>query len=46
MFVWSLLKRGIPGLVWLCIGNLPMYIFFIPMPSLDFYQFCIYISDT
>ena len=30
MFVWGVLKRGIPESVWFCIGDLPMYIFFIP----------------
>ena len=30
MFVWGLLKRGIPESVRFCIGDLPMYIFFIP----------------
>ena len=30
MFVWGVLKRGIPESVRFCIGDLPMYIFFIP----------------
>ena len=27
MFVWGVLKRGIPESVRFCIGDLPMYIF-------------------
>ena len=30
MFVWDELKRGVPESVRFCIGDLPMYIFFIP----------------
>ena len=30
MFVWGVLKRGIPESVRFCIDDLPMYIFFIP----------------
>ena len=30
MFVWGVLKRGVPESVRFCIDDLPMYIFFIP----------------
>ena len=30
MFVWGVLKHGVPKSVRFCIGDLPMYIFFIP----------------
>ena len=30
MFVWGELKREVPNSVRFCIGDLPMYIFFIP----------------
>ena len=30
MFVWGELKRGVPNSVWFCIGDIPIYIFFIP----------------
>ena len=30
MFVWGVLKLQVPNLVRFCIGDLPMYIFFIP----------------
>ena len=41
MFVWGLLKRGIPESVRFCIGDLPMYIFFIPThPYMLYNQYC------
>ena len=30
MFVWGVLKHEVPKSVRVCIGDLPMYIFFIP----------------
>ena len=30
MFVWGVLKLGVPNSVRFCMGDLPMYIFFIP----------------
>ena len=30
MFVWGVLKRGVPELVRFCIGDLPMYTFMTP----------------
>ena len=30
MFDWGVLKRGVPNSVRFCIGDLQMYIFFIP----------------
>ena len=37
MFVWAVLKRGIPESVQFCIGDLPMYIIlYRPIPSIKY----------
>ena len=44
MFVWGVLKRGIPESVRFCIGDLPMYIFFIP--THPYFSVWIFVGNT
>ena len=41
MFVWDVLKHGVPESVQFCIDDLPMYIFsYQPIPSLHNRRHC------